>query len=452
MAQIRMIKDGIGAPMIVADRPGTIAYWESRGWVVDPDTPPGTDPTDYLTAAELPDELVDVGAVVVAPGTPAAVGRVVAVTQATGGVMTQAGLIDPADLPISDDTQTALNARVAKGELVFNAADYGVTADGTTNDAPAIIAALAAMPATGGVLLLPDGTIRVGTAITVTKPIRITGAGPLATVLRAAAGFTGQMLTLNAWGACLENLTVRGDNGTGNASGVLVTASRCWLSNLSFEACVTGLAFTHATNLCHANKVKDVYLLNCTGVSVNIGTNAYDNMFQNLWIGQSGGAAGLYIGNDNCFFSNLHVWGCTSDGVQVRGNHNRIANAYIETNGGDGIDAFGKKDLLLANCYFWDNGAAGVNLQDMQHVGVSNCTFHNNTGPGINGGGTSNLVTVTGSRFYDDQATKTQPRPVTTTGTCDLWVLTGNVMRAADHLTGTKSLVGTGNISTGNLE
>lgn len=33
--------------------PRTVDYWESRGWVVDPDTDPGGDPTAYVTATQL---------------------------------------------------------------------------------------------------------------------------------------------------------------------------------------------------------------------------------------------------------------------------------------------------------------------------------------------------------------------------------------------------------------
>lgn len=46
-----MIKEGISAPYFAM--PATVDYWKSRGWVVDPETPPGPDPTDYITEAEL---------------------------------------------------------------------------------------------------------------------------------------------------------------------------------------------------------------------------------------------------------------------------------------------------------------------------------------------------------------------------------------------------------------
>lgn len=59
----------------------------------------------------------------------------------------------------------------------LNVADYGAKGDGTANDAAAIQAAHDALPASGGAIVLPVATYKVTSTLTITKPIRLIGAG-----------------------------------------------------------------------------------------------------------------------------------------------------------------------------------------------------------------------------------------------------------------------------------
>lgn len=82
-------------------------------------------------------------------------------------------------------TQHLVNART------LHAADFGVVANGSTNDRPALQVALDALPATGGTLILPRGTMLLdGTPLTIyTKSnIRVIGAGMGASLLDGSAG------------------------------------------------------------------------------------------------------------------------------------------------------------------------------------------------------------------------------------------------------------------------
>src|SRR5439155_15085127 len=68
---------------------------------------------------------------------------------------------------------------------------YGAKGDGVADDAPAISAALAAMPASGGVLELSPGVYRITAPLRLSKKVIVAGAGfteePVGTS-RAAGG------------------------------------------------------------------------------------------------------------------------------------------------------------------------------------------------------------------------------------------------------------------------
>lgn len=75
---------------------------------------------------------------------------------------------------LDDEVTAHLADKVTKGELVTYAGDYGVTADGSTDDTQGMKDAIAGTPA-GGTLLLPLGQIFITDELSITKPIKIIG-------------------------------------------------------------------------------------------------------------------------------------------------------------------------------------------------------------------------------------------------------------------------------------
>ena len=62
--------------------------------------------------------------------------------------------------------------------------DYGARCDGTFDDYPAFVQAIAALPANGGKLDLPMATCRLSATLHISKPVRLTGAIATTTNLR----------------------------------------------------------------------------------------------------------------------------------------------------------------------------------------------------------------------------------------------------------------------------
>src|SRR5207245_7634025 len=90
----------------------------------------------------------------------------------------------------------------------FNPKAYGAKGDGVADDAPAINAALAAVPAAGGVLELSPGVYRITAPIRLSKKVIVAGAGftddpaatsSAATVLLKEGNFGGISVEADAW-------------------------------------------------------------------------------------------------------------------------------------------------------------------------------------------------------------------------------------------------------------
>lgn len=108
-------------------------------------------------------------------------GRTGGTSPYTSGGETIAGAQAKADAA----QEAAIAASVPRGTLVYDASDYGVVADGTTDDTAEIQAALdAASAAGGGVVQLPPGQIALTSAtITIPANVGLRGAGPGRTIL-----------------------------------------------------------------------------------------------------------------------------------------------------------------------------------------------------------------------------------------------------------------------------
>jgi hypothetical protein len=339
---------------------------------------------------------------------------------------------------------------VTRNTLVVNVRNYGAVGDGVADDTVAVQAALAALPNNKGILYFPPGTYGIGSAIQTTTPgITVRGAGLFATRIVALAGFVGNLLTIGGQFSTVEDITL---DGAGLATDILkITNNRVLCRHLYITGATgSGLILEGTVTVpAHGNHFTDVLVLGCTAYGVNIkGSFVYDQQFEQLWVGTSG--VGVRVEGSNSFFSNLHVWGCGSVGVEIRALSCRFANVHIETNTGSGVTVFNAARTVIHGGHIWKNGSVGINITGSadrcQFVGLN---VRENGGSGI-AAANANHLQVVGCIFHDDQATKTQSRPVTTTGTSDFAAIVGCSIRAADHLTGGVSLVGTNNALAGN--
>lgn len=345
--------------------------------------------------------------------------------------------------------------RVVEAPLSLLDPRVGCTLDGTGDQASKIATAIGLLPTAGGHIYQPPGILRTS-AISFNRPVRWEGAGDQASIIKAASGFAGTLLSITSAAPFSRVSDVALDGGGSATVLILVASARTRLDHLHLTAAAgstnAALLFDGVSTSAsaHAAQVSDVRILGCAGYGVYLQGFAYDNEFVNLWVGTCN--VGVRIENSDCFFSNLHVWGCTGAGVAVRGPNNRFSNVYIETNGSHGFDVFNSPRTTISNGSIWKNQGQGISLSGTSdRCRAMGLTIYDQGFNGINGADCS-FGQVIGCSFYDDTSSaQTQDRPVVTTGTADNWIITGNVLRAADHAAGGNSLVGSSNQVANNI-
>ncbi len=212
----------------------------------------------------------------------------------------------------------------------FNPKAYGARGDGAADDTPAINAALAAVPAAGGVLELSPGVYRITAPIRLSKKVIVAGAGftedpavtsRAAVVLVKDGTFDG--ISVEADACILRDFQLDGTAGNGGA-GIVVKAARVVLENVA--------------------------VMNQGGVGVRIGsphTNA------NLWrifnlVVVKNGSHGLYIHDPDPRIPDVNA------GILVGLDTRR--------NGGDGLRIDNATDNIFHGVMAADNAGYGINL------------------------------------------------------------------------------------------
>lgn len=179
--------------------------------------------------------------------------------------------------------QSLYDIRDAITGSFFFAYKYGVTGDGTTDDAAALQAALDdaarsgsnGSAAYGSFVKLPRGVYSLGSVIDIPNGVGISGAGTSATVLKAKANFSGSALIRNKFQdgtqefAFLENLQVDGSSGSNAKIGALVQFKSVFVNSYISNVLITngsnvGLHIA-ATNALGPILVQNVWCLSNTG-------------------------------------------------------------------------------------------------------------------------------------------------------------------------------------------
>ncbi len=290
-------------------------------------------------------------------------------------------------IPASDLTSSLQNSianAVAKGSQILYSADYGVTADGTTDDAANLQTAIGAAVSTGKMLVLSPGTMIVGTTLTITDSVTIIGSGREATILKAKNGLNADVITFNPGsdgivGAHLSDFTIDG-NSANMTSGNGITADgavQCSFERIHFTSIYNwGLQLgpLPSSGFGHHNRVS-ACLFDNAGSSAGFGGGVRTTSSDENWFIASdfeflGGAtapagsgnpvmfydqAGLQTIMGCCFVSGSH--NCI--GVRVQNTKGtKIVNSTFDGIGGDSVFIVANK-CVVSNNLFTGIGDAG---------------------------------------------------------------------------------------------
>lgn len=306
-----------------------------------------------------------------------------------GGDSNQWGNILNTFLQVEHNTDGSLKVRtdgtfVKTGSQILYSADYGVAADGTTDDAANLQAAINAAVSQNKILLLAPGTMIVGTTLSITGPVTIIGSGREATILKAKNGLNNYIFTFNGGvdgvvGAHFADFTLDCNSANVTAGGGILAngAVQCSFERIHFTSIynwglvlgpITGGAFGHHNRVISC-------LFDNSGSSAGFGGGANTTSSDENWFVASdfeflGGAtapsgssnpvmlydqAGLQTIIGCCFVSGSN--NCI--GIRVQNTKGtKIVNSTFDGVGGDSVFIVANK-CIISNNLFTGIGDAG---------------------------------------------------------------------------------------------
>lgn len=284
----------------------------------------------------------------------------------------------------------------ATPEVAFNALDYGIVGDGTTDDAPAINALIRRLAEDdGGVVEFPRGVYLLGSPIVLQSGVHLvsatSGRGYIAThrratnvVLVAGPGLTGWVVdspdsALVAAG--LSGIDVQGNTASGGIR--LRDAAWCSIKQTHINGCGNSGILVQAGMAC---AFEDVLTTNCvlmhtrsdfTGAFDLAGTDHYVSRCEftaSLKVATANGTvAAAVIRGGNHFISDSV--GETSDcGFWIAADTTRFSNVRADTNFGHGFTVGGYGNVFAA-CSSVGNGRKGSGAADGWYVSGGGNSF-----------------------------------------------------------------------------
>ncbi|WKK72866.1 glycosyl hydrolase family 28-related protein [Rathayibacter oskolensis] len=225
---------------------------------------------------------------------------------------------------------------VAKGELVYNVQDYGATGDGSTDDLPAIDAAIDAALATyEGVVYFPRGIYRIAGSIgraSGLASIAFRGAGELSTRIRS---LTDAPVVTGAFSACRFDNLILDANGLGSPC-ISAHLDKTVLDSLQLYGWTDyGMRLNDGTfgDLGLLNRIQRCSIDQCTGTGIWTGYRMIDSWIVENNIGAS--YADLSIEGGPIRILGNHLDGSPQINIELRGNRRiTIANNIMEGRAG----------------------------------------------------------------------------------------------------------------------
>lgn len=153
----------------------------------------------------------------------------------------------------ASDLASSIQTALSKANFALNVKDFGALGNGSTDDTAAIQAAINALPAAGGLIVIPAGTYVISASLTLKEGTQLEGCGP-GTILRVSSGSLGIDVIKIGDGtstlsfAAVRNIKISSDGQkTGGAGILLDRAYRVWLEGIALEFQYRGVYIRNST-------------------------------------------------------------------------------------------------------------------------------------------------------------------------------------------------------------
>lgn len=276
--------------------------------------------------------------------------------------------------------------RMISGASV-NVLDFGAKGDGTTDDGPAIQLAIDSLP-NGGTVLIPDGEFLISTGVSITKGIRVLGAGRV-----NFNGYTDSFSPTAHSGSTLIRIS-DGVTAFSFNKGSDVSAFGCSIEQMSFAGTViTQAAFadppvfranTHAINMTSTAELilERLDFMNLDKCIFNIPGNVAVKPFIedmtakdcNYFLKAEDDAADFTVTNLSLIKMNYGIHTTSLDGLVMSNAtiYRSYVSAMYDVGGGSNqISNF----INISNCHFFESGGTLCYFHSISQLTITGCDF-----------------------------------------------------------------------------
>ncbi len=330
---------------------------------------------------------------------------------------------------------------------VFSVKSYGAKGDGVTDDAPAILAAIAAVPGQGGIVYFPPGVYLLNSSIVVNARTNLTfvGAGVSATRLQmnangvtvlSFAGVCSHITIRDLWlgaafafasGGCISIIGTPGvHSDTFIIENVrLQNTPTPWFSqyldssqirNVRVMQTVAGAVKSVAMlmNSCVSNTFTEMVMLSTAGQFAGEGVRVDYDCDTIIFINSQVLHAGIgwrcaqtagHTGPRLCRFTNCYTESCTGTGWLIQAARDvRLSACHAAVNGGNGFEVTGGDSITISDSLSLSNGRHGIVVAGGTGVMLTGNTCSNNSQEaGTTYSGISIENKVTGVRIVNNR-------------------------------------------------
>ncbi|TMP97067.1 MAG: hypothetical protein E6L09_13950 [Verrucomicrobia bacterium] len=365
---------------------------------------------------------------------------------------------------------------------VFNVRTYGAKGDGVSDEAPAILAAIAAVPRQGGIVYFPPGVYLLNSSITVNARTNLSllGAGVSATRLQmnangvivlSFAGVCSHITIRDLWLGAMASFASGGSLSIIGTSDVhsdtfvienvrLQNTPAPWFSqyldnsqirNVRVMQTIAGAVKSVGMlmNNCVSTTFTEVVMLSTAGQYASEGVRVdYDcdtiifinsQVLHAETVGWRCAQTSGHTGPRLCRFTNCYAESCTGSGWLIQAARDvRLSACHAAVNGGNGFEITGGDSITVSDSLALSNGQHGIVITGGTGVLLNGNTCSNNsqeataTYSGISVGNNVTGVRVVNNRSGDFVITLPKKQKhgiaVSSVGT-DSLVVTGNDLR-----------------------
>jgi polygalacturonase len=284
-----------------------------------------------------------------------------------------------------------------RGTTILSVKTYGAVGDGIHDDTAAFQAAINALPAAGGTVVVPAGTYLIDPLKKVNlRSYMLLSMDPNA-VLKAKSNSAIRAYILYAYNKTQVEIAGGQLVGDRDTHTYITTSTSEWNHGIQI------LASSHVT-------IRDLRVSKCAGDGVCLGGGATDVVIANI-VSTGNRRQGLSITESNnikVFDSEFSYTKGTSPecGIDIEPDGTSIAsdiwieNCRLNNNSKYGINVYKRATRVTLNaCTVESNGSCGVVTVGCSFVTVQNCLVQNNSATGVQFYSGSNLVLQNGVSY-----------------------------------------------------